>query len=163
MLLFKDSKAGYPVYMLDKESMHVQEGRIVNVGQPYIEPAKPGQMAPSMQRIVDVTVEADGKTLTYAIPEMLSVTYAGNMVISTEREDVVREVKAVRQHSVSVIECVDRHKSILEKCDTILAELDVEYKEKRERDSRMDRLEDGLNTVKEMVETLVNGIKRSSL
>jgi hypothetical protein len=159
MLLFKDSKAGYPVYLLDKEAMTVTEGRIVNVGVPYIEPQKPGQMAPSMQRIVDVTVEMDGKTHTYVIPETLSVTYTGNTVIATEREDILREVKAIRQHSVSVIESVDRHKSLVGKCDTILAELDVEYKEKKERDGRMDRLESSLNTLRDEVSSLLTTLK----
>jgi hypothetical protein len=163
MLLFKDSKSGYPAYMLDKEALRVSEGRIVNVGQPYIEPQKPGQLAPSMQRLVDVTIEADGKTQTFVIPEMLSVTYAGHLVISLERDDILREVKALRQQSVSAIDALPRHKETLSRCDAILAELDVEFKEKRERDSRLDRLESRISTMCEDMASLTQALKKMTL
>jgi hypothetical protein len=45
------------------------------------------------------------------------------------------------------------------KCDTILAELDVEYKEKKERDGRMDRLESSLNTLRDEVSSLLTTLK----
>ena len=39
------------------------------------------------EMVVDVTIEANGKMATYAIPESHSVTYAGHLVLSTENLD----------------------------------------------------------------------------
>jgi hypothetical protein len=35
--------------------------------------------------VVDVTIEANSKTATYSIQENLSVTYAGDVVLSTDK------------------------------------------------------------------------------
>nr|DAH23874.1 MAG TPA: hypothetical protein [Bacteriophage sp.] len=35
--------------------------------------------------VIDVTIESNGKTATYTIPENLSVTYAGDIVLSTDK------------------------------------------------------------------------------
>ena len=34
--------------------------------------------------VVDVTIELNSKTATYTIPENLSITYAGDIVLSTD-------------------------------------------------------------------------------
>lgn len=88
-MLFKDMKPGYPVYILQKEDgLKPVQGKVINVSQPYFPQMQPGQMPSqnTMQRMTDVTIEANGRTNTFAIPETLSVTYAGNMVLSTDRD-----------------------------------------------------------------------------
>ena len=73
-MLFKDLKPGYPVYILQKENEpRAFQGKTIKVSEPYFPPAPIGQM-PSMsttQRVVDVTLEANGVTNTYSIPETL--------------------------------------------------------------------------------------------
>ena len=99
-MLFKDMKPGYPVYLLDKkDGIKAIQGKVVKVSDPYFPPVQPGQM-PTMnttQRVVDVTLEAEGVTNTYSIPETLTVTYAANsLVLSTNREGILRDVESIK-------------------------------------------------------------------
>lgn len=46
--------------------------------------------------MVDVTIEVEGRTAVYTIPENLVVTYASNIVLSTDREGIAREVETAK-------------------------------------------------------------------
>lgn len=48
------------------------------------------------QMVVDVTIEANSKTATYSIPENLSVTYAGDVVLSTDKQGLMAEVEQMK-------------------------------------------------------------------
>lgn len=48
------------------------------------------------QMVVDVTIEANSKTATYSIPENLSVTYAGDVVLSTDKQGLIAEVEQMK-------------------------------------------------------------------
>ena len=43
--------------------------------------------------VIDVTIESNGKTATYTIPENLSVTYAGDIVLSTDKQGLIAALK----------------------------------------------------------------------
>lgn len=150
-MLFKDTKSGYPVYILNRDEMTAKQGKVINVGAPYFEPQKPGQLSPSTARLVDVTVETDGKTQTYAIGENTSVAYAGNIVLSLDCADILREVQAIKSQSEEVIKSIDKHKGIVERSETILQELDTAYKEKRETDKRIDTIQSEVKGIKDEV------------
>lgn len=62
---FKDIKQNYPVFVLDKNEMSVTTGKATAVGFPRMEMnPKNGKQ----EIVVDVTIEASGKTGTYTIP-----------------------------------------------------------------------------------------------
>lgn len=91
-MLFKDIKQNYPVYILDKQEFCIIQGKATAVSFPRVEM---NQKTGRSEMVVDVTVEANGKTATYAIPENLSVTYAGNIVLSTDKQGLTGEVEAM--------------------------------------------------------------------
>ena len=76
MLLFKDIKQNYPVYILDTQEFSLIQGKATQVSFPRLEM---NQKTGKTEMAVDVTIEANGKMATYAIPESHSVTYAANM------------------------------------------------------------------------------------
>lgn len=82
MLLFKDIKQNYPVYILDTQEFSLIQGKATQVSFPRLEM---NQKTGKTEMVVDVTIEANGKMATYAIPESHSVTYAGRLVLSTEK------------------------------------------------------------------------------
>lgn len=87
-MIFKDIKSGYPVYMLDRGKMEAVAGKVVGVSGPrYMQM----QGIQQTQIVVDITVETEGVSRQYAIPESLSVTYAGDLVLSTDRDGQKRE------------------------------------------------------------------------
>lgn len=82
------------------------------------------------EMVVDVTVEANGKTATYAIPENLSVTYAGDIVLSTDKQGLTGEVEAMVASADQVIASVTHAQKIKDKAPAILADFNPVYREK---------------------------------
>ena len=162
-MLFKDLKPGYPVFLLRKgDEIKALQGKTIKVSDPYFPPAQIGQM-PSMstaQRVVDVTLEADGVTNTYSIPETLSVTYANNVVLSTDREGILRDVEAMKGQSEEVVRSVERHRSIIEDCEKILEEWNPAFAEKKEQDKRISVIESDVKGMKKMLTDFINEFKK---
>lgn len=162
-MLFKDLKPGYPVFLLRKgDEIKALQGKAIKVSDPYFPPAQIGQM-PSMstaQRVVDVTLEADGVTNTYSIPETLSVTYANNVVLSTDREGILRDVEAMKGQSEEVVRSVERHRSIIEGCEKILEEWNPAFAEKKEQDKRISVIESEVKGMKKMLTDFINEFKK---
>lgn len=139
------------------------QGKVISVSLPRMNvgngtmPMMPTSSPTTM--LVDVTIEADGRTATYSIPENLAVTYAGSTVLSTDREGISREIEAMRATAEQILSSVDRQKEILDKTQSLLAELNPAYKEKKETDERFNRIEGDMSEMKSMVRDLLNKLK----
>lgn len=155
-MLFKDLKQNYPVFVFDKQNLTYTPGKVVSVSFPHIDNANPMGMG---KTVVDVVIEAGGKSATYAIPENMSIAYAGDIVLSTEREGIVREIEAMKSTSEQALKNVDRHKQIIEKSITLLAELNPAYKEKQENEQRFGKIENSISEIKEMMSSLMKEFK----
>ena len=162
-MMFKDIKQNYPVFIFNKQDLSVVQGKVVATTFPHVDmnsaqKVTPTSLSPASplgtQMVVDVTIEAGGKTATYTIPESLSVTYAGNMVLSTDREGIAREVEALKSSAEQVLSSVDRQKEIVEKTTSLLAELSPAYKEKKETEERFSAIEETVTGVKGSVDEL---------
>lgn len=155
---FREVKQGYSVYLLDKSLMKVQQVRVIGVGVPYNEPPKVGQLS-NINRLVDVTIEQEGRNHVYAIPETACVTYAGETVLSTDADGILREIKAVKSQSEEVLASVDAHREKVLRCEEIIGELDTAYKDKKEMDSRLSKVEEFMLEMKEDIKSLVRELK----
>ena len=105
--------------------------------------------------MVDVTIEVEGRTAVYTIPENLAVTYANNLVLSTDREGIAREVEAAKATAEQVLNSIDTQKAILKKANDLLAELNPAFKEKKATDERFNRIEGDMSELKGMVKDLL--------
>lgn len=160
---FKDLKPGYQVYIFVKgNELKAMTGKVINVSQPYFPQQQPGQIASmqTAQRVVDVTVEADGKTSTYSIPETLSVTYANNLVLSTDREGILRDVEAMKIQSQEIVNSYDKHNAIINNCDKILEEWNPAFAEKKAQDTRITSIESEVKGMKKMLSDFINEFKK---
>ena len=91
-MLFKDIKIGYPIYFLDKEGARYYQGKAVSVAVPrYDNNQSKAFGAQPTGLVVDITIEADGATKTYTIPETATITYAGHLVLSTDKDGILRD------------------------------------------------------------------------
>lgn len=161
-MLFKDLKPGHPVYMLDKSGeMKTAVGKTVHVGDPYF-PQTPGGAYPNYQtgqRMVDVTVEAGGKSSTYAIPESSSLTYAKDMVLSTDRDGILREVEAVKNQNEEELRKVEQRQAAVASCERILEEWNPAFAEKKENEKRISGLESQVKGLGEKIEALLKKLE----
>lgn len=148
MLLFKDIKQNYPVYILDVQEFSLIQGKATQVSFPRLEM---NQKTGKAEMVVDVTIDANGKTATYTIPENHSVTYAGNIVLSTEKSGLVGEVEAQKTNAEQVLSSASKAKNIIEKAPLLLSELNPIYKEKQETEQRFNKIEKSINGMEELM------------
>lgn len=162
-MLFKDIKQNYPVFLFDKQELTFTQGKVTSVSLPRLNMSSNGMpmlsQGNSAPMVVDVTIESAGRTATYTIPENLAVTYAGNVVLSTEREGIVREVEAMKATAEQVLKSVDRQKEVLEKANSLLVELNPVYKEKRDTEERFNKIENSVSEMKNMLSSFIREFK----
>lgn len=155
-MLFKDIKQNYPVYILDKQDLSLTQGKVTAIGFPRLD------MNPKTGKsdmVVDVTIDANGKAGTYTIPDSLSITYAGNLVLSTDKMGLAGEIESMKATAEQVIASVDRQKEILQKASSLLAELNPAYKERQETEQRFNKIEGSISRIEEMMANLVKELK----
>ena len=155
-MLFKDIKQNYPVYILDKQDLSLTQGKVTAIGFPRLD------MNPKTGKsdmVVDVTIDANGKVGTYTIPDSLSITYAGNLVLSTDKMGLAGEIESMKTTAEQVIASVDRQKEILQKASSLLAELNPAYKERQETEQRFNKIEGSISRIEEMMANLVKELK----
>lgn len=160
-MLFKDIKQNYPVFILDKQEFKLINGKVTAVGFPRFE------MNPKTGKsdmVVDVTIEAEGKSGTYVIPESSSVTCAGNLVLSTTANGLTSEIEALVNSANQALSLVPYYNKIKESAPTMLAELNPEYKAKQETDKRFSTIETSISEMKDLMskqqEMITNFIKK---
>lgn len=154
-MLFKDLKAGYPIYLFDRNSVEVSTGKVINVSVPHLD----CKMGGPTEMVVDVTVEENGQNKTYTFKDGTDVGYANSLIISVEREHILREVEAMKNQSEQALAQVEKHKTSLEKCTTILAEFNPAFKEKKETEERFSKMEGSIEELKDMVKGLFKELK----
>ena len=161
MLLFKDIKQNYPVYILDTQEFSLIQGKATQVSFPRLEM---NQKTGKTEMVVDVTIEANGKMATYAIPESHSVTYAGHLVLSTEKSGLTSEVEAQKANTEQVLASASKAQNIIDKALSLLAELNPMYKEKQETEQRFGKIEKSISGMEELMkkqqEMMENFIKK---
>lgn len=126
-MIFRDIKQHNKVYILDKMNVTIDEGIVTAVGIP--QPNLEGKI------VIDVTINVKDKQATYTIPEQLSVTRANNLVLATDQKDLIQELETMKTNAKLIIDSVDTQKTILQKADKLLLELNPVLKEK----SKMNR------------------------
>lgn len=146
-MLFKDSKQGYPIYILDKANVKVIQGKVISVSAPRVQPSQMGIYPQTTSLVVDVTMESEGTTKTYTIPETSSLTYAGSLVLSTDKDGILREVQAMKSASEDALAKIGEHRNTLEQCNKVLEELDTTFAEKRKQDERIGSIETEVRSI----------------
>lgn len=137
------------------------QGKATQVSFPRLEM---NQKTGKTEMVVDVTIEANGKMATYAIPESHSVTYAGHLVLSTEKSGLTSEVEAQKANAEQVLASASKAQNIIDKAPSLLAELNPMYKEKQETEQRFGKIEGSIGEMKELMkkqqEMMENFIKK---
>lgn len=111
------------------------------------------------EMVRDITIEADDKAATYTIPEELSVTYAGNLVLSTDKQGLINDVSAVQSRAEQILAQREEAEMLLAKAPGLLAELNPVYKEKQETEKRFSKIEDAIAEMKDMLSGFIKEFK----
>jgi hypothetical protein len=112
------------------------------------------------QMVVDVTVEANGKTETYKFPDSASVAGVGNTLFSTDKDGVIREVDATIAHCEQYFADKERMEKTYEQSKQLKSELDSAYKEKQETESRFHTIEETQKEQGNMLKQILNILQK---
>lgn len=151
-MLFKDLKSGFPVYIYDRTAIEVKQGKVSQVSAPHLDKGQFDMMA---NMVVDVAIDVDGVTKTYTFKDNSETGYTGSLVITTEKQNIIREIEASKQQSEEALSQVDMHRSRVEKYEAILAEYNPAIKEKKAIDERFGKLEGSMDELKVMLQSLI--------
>lgn len=154
-MTFRDIQKNHPVYILDKENVEVRQGKVVETA-PHIAAQTMGTIASGTQPMKDITIEVGGTVKAYTIPEHLSVTYAGSIVLATERSGLLTEVEKLRNEAETVLSSVERMTVVKEKSEELLAELNPAVREKQETEKRFKSIEGDISGIRGMVKQLLD-------
>lgn len=154
--MFKDLKQGFQVSLLDKSGKvpHYHIGTIVGVSEPRIDQMKQqpfGQPMSYADMVIDLTIEFDGRTQTYTVPEQSNVASVASLTLACTAEPIANEVRAMLKHSQSVIESVPHHEEVAKECENILEELQPAPADSK----RLDKLEGKMDKMEGLLEKLV--------
>lgn len=156
-MLFKDLKIGYPVYIFHKDGeKRITQGKVTAISPSRL-PQTPSLQ--TMQMVVDVTIDDGGSSRTYAIPDNTSVTYTNGLVLSTDREGVIREVEILRNQCADELAKIDEYRKSVSECEKILAEWNPVFREKRETEERFSKLETSMSDLKSMMSGLIKELR----
>ena len=148
--------------ILDKSATPIKcyTGKVVKVSMPRVEMQKADGTMPfssfQMQdRVVDLTIEYDGKTSTFVVPENSNVAYGDAVTISCSEEPIISEVKSRMKESADIVDSFEFHKANIEECKSILAGLNPQYADTQEQDKRMTAMEEDIADIKDMIRSLM--------
>ena len=113
-------------------------------------------MGMQAQMMRDVTLESEGRQQTYTIPEQLSVTYAADLVLSTEREALGTEVERLKQAAEQQLANTERNKQTVERAEQLLAELNPHIRERQETERRFKSIEGDISGIRGMMKQLLD-------
>ncbi len=163
-MTFKDIRRGYQVYMLDRtDGLKAYVGKVTMVGSPRFQQPQNGVLpdyTKVAQTVVDVTIEANGQTRTYEIPEASSTVNAGKLTIGADKDCILRELRVIKAEADDALARVETHKATVVSCDAIMAEWDTSFAERKAQDERISSLESEVRGIGSMLKDFINEFKK---
>lgn len=149
-MMFRDLKCGDTLYIYDRSSITLTSDKIVNVSAPH-----PDKTNIANGCVVDVSIAS----MVYSFKDNADTGYTANLVISPDKQNILREVEAQKMSNESQLARIDTLKEELPKLSSIIDKLNPEIKEKRMQKEEIASMKSDIKDLKEMVELLINSKK----
>ena len=165
-MIFKDLRTGMQIFVLDKGvDMGAQVYPVHAVGQPYLKQQDINMTYPYQpEYLIDISVKnGDEMSEIKKLPasaEMADFPVDANgrkLVVSSNRGLMLAEVETMMANSNAVIDSVDRHRDIVEKCGDILTTLNPSLAKEKEQEDKIARLEGSIDELKRLVVQMSKG------
>ena len=162
--MFSALNQGSIIYILDKtERPKFKVGEIVSISQPKVDYNTTGQFGQYQATTVDIKVNIDGNTYEYnSIPSSYSViTYNnGKITLSETKQGLQSEVESILQNSKQIVDKINVYKQNITDCENILKELNPQFAKDKERDERLNSLEERFGGVEDRLDKIINLINK---
>lgn len=139
-MTFSDLRKGFQVHVLTTDGVPKYEiGNVVAYSDPkFLQ--KDGQYM-VQQRVIDLTVETQSGTETYTVPESQNVAKSSSVTLATEIGPIMNELEAMKRTSREILDSVPMHQQRIESCDKILEDVNPTFRQTREQDRKIERIE----------------------
>ena len=162
--MFSALNQGSIIYILDKtEKPKFKIGEVISISQPKIDYNSTGQFGQFQTTTVDIKVNIEGNTYEYnSIPSSYSViTYNnGKITLSETKQGLQSEVESILQNSKQIVERIDTYKQNIIDCESILKQLNPQFAKDKERDERLNNLEERFDGVEDRLDKIINLINK---
>ena len=162
--MFSALNQGSIIYILDKtERPKFKVGEIVSISQPKVDYNSTGQFGQYQATTVDIKVNIDGNIYEYnSIPSSYSViTYNnGKITLSETKQGLQSEVESILQNSKQIVDKINVYKQNIIDCENILKELNPQFAKDKERDERLNSLEERFGGVEDRLDKIINLINK---
>lgn len=154
-------KTGDSVYIIEvigtfKKTTEYNVGSVVSVSGAYDEPLPTNQFPMPNQprkKVVDVTIQCNGESRKFTIPENKSVITDTNLglTISTDKQEIVNilrnQYNTYKARKESIAKCDEE----MSKCQALLEKLDIPKEPTNTEDPRIKELQDEVNELKNII------------
>ena len=154
-MTFKDLKSGYPVYLLDRTALKYEQGKVMSVSLPHadMQPGNYGKM------LVDISIQTnDGKHNTYSVSDTEQTAYAGNLLITCNKECVVNEVRAINAQAEEILAKANTAQKTVGSCKVLLEELDTAFKDKQETEKKFNKIDERFSAMEDKMDKILSAI-----
>lgn len=140
----------------EKMSKEYNVGSVVSVSGAYDEPLPTNQFPMPNQprkKVVDVTIQCNGESRKFTIPENKSVITDTNLglTISTDKQEIVNilrnQYNTYKARKESIAKCDEE----MSKCQALLEKLDIPKETTNTEDPRIKELQDEVNELKNII------------
>ena len=159
--MFSTLRQNSPIYVLDKKDSPVLKKGIIETVSP--QRSRTGSFyGQPMDMIVDIRVNIDGTSQEFKnIPASLSIANDGNIVISETKEAMSTEVDSMLSISKQILESVDYHKDVIEKCEQILKDLNPQFAKDKLQEEKINSLEERIGGVENTLGDIKNMLSKA--
>ena len=145
--MFSTLRQNSPIYILDKKGSPVLKKGIIESVSP--QRSKSGSFyGQPLDMVVDIVVNVDSTKEEFKnIPASFSIANDGNLVISESKEAMSTEVDSMLSISKQILESVDYHQEVIEKCEQILKDLNPQFAKDKLQEEKINNLEERMGGV----------------
>ena len=163
-MIFKDLKQGFPLYVLNVNTMDVGTGTVSRVAGPHITNDKKKLANGQLMMVVDVSATMGNNTLNFELQENASNTMSddGQFLISPNQEDIANGVRMVKTRCEEYIRNEQHYKELIKTCDALLPQIDPLYRQSIDNEARfndmqatIDKQSKDIQDMKEMLTKLL--------
>lgn len=151
--MFQGSRQGNLFYILEKgDELKLKIGQVVSVSNPQPKFGQFGtpNFGAQPDNVVDIRVKVDDDTLDFKqLNATASIANSGNVVVSESKEAMSAEVEGLLRTSRGILDSVPYHEKVIASCDTILRDLNPNFKKEKEQEEKMSMLEDEVMGIKD--------------
>lgn len=162
--MFQDLRAGSPIYMFDKKDLAAYAGEVVRIENQKDQFGNKifiSGLAPMKAAYLDIVANINGtetRLETIRAEASLSDSPAPNgAIICDNRPEFIEAVGSFKKTSERILSEIDRHKEIVTKCDSILADFDPQIKAERVKSEEIAQLKHDMDDIKALLAQALMG------